>query len=68
MDDAVFYRPDGNMLLHGGVGGAGNDLAHRLAAADERAAALLNQAYEIAAMLAKIKLLIIHHNSPFCHT
>ena len=28
MDDAVFYCPDRNMLLHGGVGGAGNNLAH----------------------------------------
>ena len=36
MDDAVFHRPDRNVLLHGGVGGAGNDLAHRLAAADDR--------------------------------
>ena len=26
MDDIVFHRPDGDMLLHGGIGGAGNDL------------------------------------------
>ena len=42
MDDAVFHRPDRDVLLHGGVGGAGNDLAHRLAAADDRDAYVLN--------------------------
>ena len=25
MDDAVFHRPDGDVLLHGGVGGAGDE-------------------------------------------
>ena len=43
MDDAVFHCPDRDVLLHGGVGGAGNDLAHRLAAADNRGLTLLVQ-------------------------
>ena len=64
MDDIVFHRPDGDMLLHGGIGGAGNDLAHRLAAADNRDACVLNFGNDVATMLANVKLLI-HDNSPF---
>ena len=54
MDDAVFHRPDRNVLLHGGVGGAGNDLAHRLAAADDRDACVLNFGNDVTAMLANV--------------
>ena len=64
MDDAVFHRPDRNVLLHGGIGGAGNDLAHRLAAADNRDACVLNFGNNVTAMLANVKLLL-HDNSPF---
>ena len=64
MDDAVFHRPDRNMLLHGGVGGAGNDLAHRLAAADDGNADVLDFGNDITAMLAKVKLLL-YDDSPF---
>ncbi len=63
MDDAVFYRPDGNMLLHGGIGGAGNDLAHRLAAADDGNADVLDFGNDITAMLAKVKLLLYDDSS-----
>ena len=42
------------MLLHGGVGGAGNDLAHRLAAADDRDTCVLNFGNDVAAMLANV--------------
>ena len=63
MDDAVFHRPDGNMLLHGGVGGAGNDLAHRLAAADDGNADVLDFGNDITAMLAKVKLLLYDDSS-----
>ena len=42
MDDAVFHRPDGDVLLHGGVGGAGDDLAHRLTATDNGNARVLD--------------------------
>ena len=63
-DDAVFQRPDRNVLLHGGVGGAGNDLAHRLAAADDGNADVLDFGNDITAMLAKVKLLL-YDDSPF---
>ena len=49
MDDAVFHRPDRNMLLHGGIGGAGNDLAHRLAAADDGNARVLDLGNDVTA-------------------
>ena len=58
MDDAVFHRPDRDMLLHGGVGGAGNDLAHRLTAADDGNARVLDLGNDVAAMLANVKLLL----------
>ena len=58
MDDAVFHRPDGDMLLHGGIGGAGNDLAHRLTAADDGNARVLDLGNDVAAMLANVKLLL----------
>ncbi len=64
MDDIVFHRPDGDMLLHGGIGGAGNDLAHRLAAADDGNADVLDFGNDITAMLAKVKLLL-YDDSPF---
>ena len=58
MDDAVFHRPDRDVLLHGGVGGAGNDLAHRLTAADDGNARVLDLGNDVTAMLANIKLLL----------
>ena len=64
MDDIVFRRPDGDMLLHGGIGGAGNDLAHRLTAADDGNADVLDFGNDITAMLAKVKLLL-YDDSPF---
>ena len=64
MDDIVFHRPDGDMLLHGGIGGAGNDLAHRLAAADDGNVDVLDFGNDITAMLAKVKLLL-YDDSPF---
>ena len=64
MDDAVFHRPDGDVLLHGGVGGAGDDLAHRLTATDARDACVLNFGNDVTAMIATVKLLL-HDNSPF---
>ena len=64
MDDAVFHSPDRDVLLHGGIGGAGNDLAHRLATADDGNAAALDLGNDIAAMLANVKLLL-DDDSPF---
>ena len=64
MDDAVFHRPDRDVLLHGGVGGAGDDLAHRLTAADDGNARVLDLGNDVTAMLANIKLLL-HDDSPF---
>ena len=58
MDDAVFHRPDGDMLLNRGVGGAGNDLAHRLTATDDGNARVLDLGNDVAAMLANVKLLL----------
>ena len=55
MDDAVFHCPDRDVLLHGGVGGAGNDLAHRLTAADDGNARVLDLGNDVAAMLANVK-------------
>ena len=48
MDDAVFHRPDGDMLLHGGIGGAGDDGNARV----------LDLGNDVAAMLANVKLLL----------
>ena len=64
MDDAVFHCPDRDVLLHGGIGGAGNDLAHRLAAADDGNVDVLDFGNDITAMLAKVKLLL-YDDSPF---
>ena len=64
MDDVVFHCPDRNMLLHGGVGGAGNDLGHRLAAADDGNARVLDLGNDVTAMFANVKLLL-HDDSPF---
>ena len=58
MDDAVFHCPDRDVLLHGGVGGAGDDLAHRLTAADDGNARVLDLGNDVAAMLANVKLLL----------
>ena len=58
VDDAVFHSPDRDVLLHGGVGGAGNDLAHRLTAADDGNARVLDLGNDVAAMLANVKLLL----------
>ena len=58
MDDAVFHRPDRDVLLHGGVGGAGDDLAHWLTAADDGNARVLDLGNDVAAMLANVKLLL----------
>ena len=43
MNDAVFHSPDRDVLLHGGVGGTGDDLAHRLTATDDGNARVLAQ-------------------------
>ena len=48
MDDIVFHRPDGDMLLHGGIGGAGDDGNARV----------LDLGNDVAAMLANVKLLL----------
>ena len=58
MNDAVFHSPDRDVLLHGGVGGAGNDLAHRLTATDDGNARVLDLGNDVAAMLANVKLLL----------
>ena len=63
MDDTVFHRPDGDMLLHGSIGGAGNNLAHRLTAADDGNADVLDFGNDITAMLAKVKLLLYDDSS-----
>ena len=54
MDDAVFHCPDRDVLLHGGVGGAGNDLAHRLAAADDGHTCVFDLGDDVTAMLTNI--------------
>ena len=64
MDDAVFHRPDGDVLFNRRVGRAGNDLAHWLTAADDGNARVLDLGNDVAAMLANIKLLL-HDDSPF---
>ena len=64
MDDAVFHRPDGDVLFNRRVGRAGDDLAHRLAAADDGNADVLDFGNDITAMLAKVKLLL-YDDSPF---
>ena len=58
MNDAVFHSPDRDMLLHGGVGGTGDDLAHRLTATDDGNARVLDLGNDVAAMLANVKLLL----------
>ena len=58
MDDAVFHSPDRDVLLHGGVGGTGDDLAHRLTATDDGNARVLDLGNDVAAMLANVKLLL----------
>ena len=54
MDDAVFHCPDRDMLLHGRVGRAGDDLAHRLAAADDGHTCVFDLGDDVAAMLTNI--------------
>ena len=58
MDDADFHSPDRDVLLHGGVGGAGDDLAHGFTAADDGDACVLDLGDDVAAMLANVKLLL----------
>ena len=58
MNDAVFHSPDRDVLLHGGVGGTGDDLAHRLTATDDGNARILDLGNDVAAMLANVKLLL----------
>ena len=58
MNDAVFHSPDRDVLLHGGVGGTGDDLAHRLTATDDGNARVLDLGNDVAAMLANLKLLL----------
>ena len=58
MNDAVFHSPDRDVLLHGGVGGTGDDLAHRLTATDDGNARVLDLGNDVAAMLANVKLLL----------
>ena len=65
MDDAVFHCPDRDVLLHGGVGGAGNDFAHRLAAADDRDACVLNFGNDVTAMLANVTGHLIEQNGMY---
>jgi len=58
MNDAVFHSPDRDVLLHGGVGGTGDDLAHRLTATDDGNTRVLDLGNDVAAMLANVKLLL----------
>ena len=58
MDDAVFHRPDGDVLFNRCIGRSGNDLAHRLTAADDGNARVLDLGNDVAAMLANVKLLL----------
>jgi len=44
--------------VHGRVGRAGDDLAHRLTAADDGNARILDLGNDVAAMLANVKLLL----------
>ena len=64
MDDAVFHRPDGDVLFNRCIGRSGNDLAHRLTATDDGNARVLDLGNDVAAMLANVKLLL-HDDSPF---
>ena len=54
MDDAVFHRPDGDVLFNRRVGRAGDDLAHRLAAADDGHTCVFDLGDDVAAMLTNI--------------
>ena len=64
MDDAVFHRPDGNVLFNRRIGRAGDDLAHRLTATDDGNARVLDLGNDVTAMLANVKLLL-HDSSSF---
>ena len=55
MNDAVFHSPDRDVLLHGGVGGTGDDLAHRLTATDDGNARVLDLGNDVAANACKCK-------------
>ena len=54
MDDAVFHRPDGDVLFNRRVGRAGDDLAHRLAAADDGHTCVFDLGDDVTAMLTNI--------------
>jgi hypothetical protein len=64
MNDAVFHRPNRQVLFHGGVGGVGDDLTHRLAAANHRHTYVLHLGNNVSAVLADIEFLF-HFHSPF---
>ena len=57
MNCAVFYSPNGNVLLYRSVSSARNDLRHRFSAADNRNSAVLDFGNDVAAMLADKKFL-----------
>ena len=59
-DLAALGLHHGDVLLHGGVGGAGDDLGHLLAAAHDRHAAGLDKGDNVSAMLADIEF----HSDP----
>ena len=64
MDDAVFHRPDGDVLFNRRVGRAGDDRAHRLTATDDGNARVLDLGNDVTAMLSNVKLLL-HDSSSF---
>ena len=59
-DLAALGLHHGDVLLHGGVGGAGDDLGHLLAAAHDRHAAGLDKGDNVSAMLTDIEF----HSDP----
>ena len=64
MDDAIFDRPNGEVLFYSGIGGIGDDLAHFFTAADHRYTGILYLGDDIAAMFANIEFLF-HRGSSF---
>ena len=55
MDDAVFHCPDRDVLFNRRVGRTGDDLAHRLTAADDGNARVLDLGNDVTAMFANVK-------------
>ncbi len=68
MNCAVFYSPNGNVLLYRSVSSARNDLRHRFSAADNRNSAVLDFGNDVAAMLADKKFLFHGVRSFYWHT